>query len=245
MQIITCAVIKGGTGKTATCGAIAQAGALEGKKVLCIDLDPQANLTSMLDADSDRPGAAELMQGGKAAELIQSTEQGIDIIAGNNELAIDTAQNKTMTIYALADAIEPIKKAYDLIIIDTPPAFSNLTYNAIQCATGLIIPICADNDSYNGLLYILEVAKLIKKTNKKLHVLGCIITQYNPRTNISRLMRDIIEKNGKGVKCPLLAEIRQGVALQEARALHKNLFEYAPKSKPAQDYMKLYNEIIK
>lgn len=246
MQIITCAVIKGGTGKTATCAALAQAGAHEGRRVLCVDLDPQGNLSNLFGADKEAPGAAELMQGAPILETIQETAQGVDIIAGNDSLAIDTAdKRKQATIYELETALEPIKKAYDLIIIDTPPAFGNLTYNALQAANGLLIPICADSDSFNGLLYIIDVAKLIKKTNKKLRVLGCIITQYNPRPKISQYMRDIVEAKGQKLKCPLLGEIRQGVAIQEARALRKNLFEYAPKSKPAQDYMQIYKAIIK
>lgn len=249
MQIITCAVIKGGTGKTATCAALAQAGAHEGKKVLCVDLDPQGNLSNLFGADKEAPGAAELMQGAPILETIQETAQGVDIIAGNTGLAVDPTEKstvkKTATIYELEKALEPIKKSYDLVIIDTPPAFGNLTYNALQAANGLLIPICADSDSFNGLLYIIEVAKLIRKTNKKLRVLGCIITQYNPRPKISQFMRDIVEAKGAKIKCPLLGVIRQGVAVPEARTMRKNLFDYAPKSKPAQDYMQIYKQIIK
>ena len=246
MQIITCAVIKGGTGKTATCAALAQAGASEGRRVLCVDLDPQANLTALFGADKEAPGAADLMQGAEILETIQKTAQGVDIIGGNTALAIDSEdKRKKGSVYALSEALEPVKRSYDLIIIDTPPAFGNLTYNALQAANGLLVPVCADMDSYNGLQYILDVVSIIRKTNRKLRVLGCIITQYNPRPKISQYMRDIFEAQGRRLKCELLGEIRQGVAVQEARALNKNLFKYAPKSKPAQDYMQLYKKIIK
>ena len=244
MQIITVAVIKGGTGKTATCAAMAQAAAHEGKRVLCVDLDAQANLTAALGADRTAPGAYNLLQGAFILDCIQQTPQNIDVIAGSPALAADRPKQAN-SIFRLSNALEQIQKHYDLIVIDTPPSFCQLTYEALQAATGLLIAICADADSFNGMQLILDIAKEIKRTNKKLKPLGCIITQYDKRPKIARYMRDMIEEQGNKMKCPLLGEVRQGVAIQEARALRRNLFEYAPKSKPAQDYKAIYNKIIK
>lgn len=244
-QILTCAVIKGGTGKTSTCAAIAQAAALDNKKVLAIDLDPQGNLSYCLGADANMPGAFELLQGAFILDCIQQTKQNIDVIAGAPALAYDDADNKkTGTIFYLSEKIETIQNAYDLIIIDTPPYFCELTYKALQAATGLIIPMETDAGSIHGQNHIIEVAKEIKRTNKKLKILGCVVTRYNGRPNINRLLLEQIQEQGKKLKCPLLAEIRQGVAIQEAQALRRNLFEYAPRSKPAQDYKELYKKII-
>ena len=102
-----------------------------------------------------------------------------------------------------------------------------------------------DTGSLQGRQYIIDLAKEIKRTNKDLKVLGCIITKYNARPVISRQFHEVIAKDGQKLKCPLLAEIRQGVAIQEAQSLQLNLFEYAPKSKPAQDYKELYKKIVK
>lgn len=243
-KILTVAVIKGGTGKTTTCAAIAQAGAVEGKKVLCIDLDPQANLTVCLGADTNQAGALELMQGTPVQELIQETEQGIDTIAASIDLSVlDKAED--LTLYVLAEAIKPVVKKYDLIVIDTPPRLSITTYNALQACNGLLIPMEADIHSLQGMYQILDIADLVKRSNKKLKVLGCIITRYNRRTNINRLLQRKIQEKAEENGCSLLTEIRQGVAVQEAQALQKNLFEYAPRSSAAVDYMELYKTIIK
>ena len=241
MQIITCAVIKGGTGKTATCASIAQCAAVDGKRVLVVDLDPQATITNMLGADRTAPGALDLLQGGRIAETIQSTAQGIDVIGGAPGLA--TLKNND--IFALSRALDPIKKQYDFIVIDTPPYFCNMTYFALQTATGLIIPMQADGGSLQGQEYILQLAKEIKNTNKKLKVIGSIITRYDNRPRINRFMRGKIEEQGKAYKCPLLGTVSQGIAYAEAAALHRNLFIYAPKSKPAQEYREIYNKIVK
>ena len=241
MQIITCAVIKGGTGKTATIATFAQCAAAEGKKVLCIDLDPQATLTNMLGADRTAPGAYDLLKGAAVEKTIQSTKQNIDVIAGAPGL---TAYK--FIAYKLKNALEPIKKAYDFIFIDTPPYFCGLTYEALNTATGLIIAMQADNGSMQGQAYILEIAQDIKnETNKKLKVLGCIITLYDKRPNISKYMREQIQEQSKKLKCPYLGEVSRSVSYLEANALHRNIFEYAPKCKPAQEYKAIYNKLFK
>ena len=90
MQIITAAVIKGGTGKTTTAAALAQAAVQAGKKVLAVDLDPQANLSFFIGADQNAPGSYQLLHGTDAAQLIQTTDQGIDAIAASPDLATET-----------------------------------------------------------------------------------------------------------------------------------------------------------
>lgn len=243
-QIITIAEIKGGTGKTTTAAALAQAAVLDNKKVLVIDLDAQANITNLLGADPTERGAVELLAGFPAAELIQNTEMQIDVISG----ALDLGAEQTAEaggIYRLQSAIEPIIKNYDLIIIDTAPNFGILTSNALQASNGLLIVLEANTSALQGFYLIIDLAKHIKATNGKLKVLGCIITKFNPRPVISQQIKGIIEEKARAAKCPMLCEIRQGVAIQEAQAYGKNLFKYAPKSKPAQDYKALYKSIIK
>lgn len=242
-QVITVAVIKGGTGKTTTCAALAQAGAHEGKRVLCIDLDPQGNLSYDLGADTAQAGAYELLQGADIDEVIQNTAQGVDAIIGAPNLADISLERGNIT--DLQDAIKPVLKAYDLIVIDTPPYFCALTYEALQACTGLLVALEADLGSMQGFYHVLDIAEQVKKSNPKIKPLGCIVTRYNKRPNINRLWYEKIEEAGKANKCPLLFEIRQGVAIQEAQALQVSLYDYAPKSKPAQDYKEVYKKIIK
>lgn len=240
-QIITTAEIKGGTGKTTTAASIAQAAAIEGKKVLIIDLDAQANITSLFGADVNHPGTFELLQGAPVLDTIQATAQGLDIIAGAPGLYYAELQQIT----ALADAIEPIITKYDLIIIDTPPALNALTFNAMQASTGLIIALEADIGSADGMLLTLEHARKVKESNPKLKILGAVVTRYDNRSNLNRRLRQLVEDAATAAKCKYLGEIRQGVAIKEAAAYGKNLFEYAPNSKPAADYMQIYKMIVK
>ena len=239
MQIVTCAVIKGGTGKTATIATFAQCARSEGKKVLCVDLDPQATLTNMLGADRTAPGAYDLLKGAPIQHTIQPTKQQIDVVAGAPGL---TAYK--FNSYMLKSALEPIKKAYDFIFIDTPPYFCGLTYEALNAATGLIIAMQADGGSMQGQAYILELARNAKKDNKKLKVLGCILTLYDKRPNISKYMREQIQKQSQALNCPYLGEVSRSVSYLEANALHRNLYDYAPKSKPAQEYKAIYNKLF-
>ena len=241
MQIITVAVIKGGTGKTATCASLAQCAAAEGRRVLCIDLDPQAALTNCLGADRSAAGAYELLTGAPIQNTIQGTEmqENIEVIAGSVELATYPGKE-----YRLADALKPIQKQYDLIIIDTPPYFGPLTFEALNTATGLIVAMNTDAGSIQGQRYILDIAKEARAKNRKLKVLGSIITQFDKRPVITRHMREIIEEQGQGLKCPLLGTVSRSIAIQEAALLHMSLYDYAPKSKPAQEYKDIYNKII-
>lgn len=241
MQIITAAVVKGGTGKTTTCAALAQAAAADGRRALAIDLDPQSNLSFALGADLSKPGAYELLHGGNPAGLIQETAQGVDIITAAPDLA--TERTTPASAKRLQNALQPLQGRYDLIVIDTPPTMGELQYNALQAATGLLIPLEADTYSLQGLYHICDLAHQIQETNPGLEILGTVLTRYSYRPRISRFMADSIAERGAEIGAPLLCKIRAGIAVVEATALQQSLFTYAPKSKPAQDYKLLYQII--
>ena len=243
MQVITTAVIKGGSGKTSTCAALAQAAAADGKKVLCIDLDPQANLTAFIGADQNQPGAYDLLHEGDPEQLIQSTDQGIDVIAASPDLA--TERTRPASAKRLQQAIEPLKKKYDFIFIDTPPQMGELTFNALQAATGLIIPLETDNSNLQGLYQITDIAHQMQRSNPELSIIGTILTRYERNTNANRFMRDAIAKAGEEAGALLLLEIRKGTAIREAQMLQQSLYDYAPRSNPARDYKRLYEMFIK
>lgn len=240
--IITAAVIKGGTGKTTTCAALAQAAADAGKKVLAVDLDPQANFTFAIGADQNRPGGYQLLNGTPAAQLVQETEQGIHAIAASTDLA--TVKTTPASAKRLQRALEPLRGHYDLIIIDTPPQMGELTYNALQAATGLIIPLETDTNSLQGLYHITDIAQQMQQSNPALSIIGVILTRYDNRPKINRYIKGVIEEKGQEIGAPYLMEIRNGVAIREAAAMQQSLYEYAPHSKPAVDYKKLYKTIM-
>lgn len=241
MQIVTTAIIKGGTGKTTTAAAIAQAAANAGKKVLAIDLDPQANLSFTIGADQNKPGSYDLLNGGNAAGLIQTTAQRIDAITAAPDLA--TIKTAPGSAKRLQEAIEPIKDNYSLIVIDTPPQMGELTYNALQASTGLIIPLETDNSSIQGLYQITDIAHQMERSNPALSIMGVILTRYDKRAKLNQYLQEVIAKTCKEIGTPYLGEIRPGIAIREAQAMQQSLFEYAPNSNPAKDYLAIYKTI--
>ena len=241
MQIIAVANQKGGTGKSTTAAALAQAAAAQGKKALAVDLDPQGNLSFALGADMRRGTSFDLLEGKPAARLIQHSRTGPDIIPAS--LHNSTISSSRGSAKRLQAALLPLKLSYDIIIIDTPPTAGELQYNALQAATALIIPLQAEIYSLQGLYQIAETAEQIKKTNPALTAAGVILTRHNDRSTIARQMKETIIDTAEKLEVPYLGTIRQAVAVKEAAALQRSLFEYAPKSKPAADYMELYETL--
>lgn len=241
MKIITTAVIKGGTGKTTTAWALSQAAAHVGHKVLAVDLDPQCNLSTMCGADTSQDGAYSLITGeAEAQSVIQKTPVGIDMIPASPDLA--AIKTSTGSAGRLARGLEPIKGDYDFIFLDTPPMLCEMQYNAIAAADGLIIPIEADTSSIQGLYQITDLTAQIQRVHP-VQVLGIVVTRYDPRPRINRYLVGEIARRGAEVGAPLLSAIRSGVSVKEAQAMHQPLYEYAPKSKPALDYMDLFKII--
>lgn len=243
MQIISIANQKGGTGKTATAAALAHAAATRGKRVLCIDLDPQGNFSYTMAAKTTGAGALELLKGIDPAAVIQKLTDQIDMIPANwNLAAITSGPGSARRLQA---AIAPARKGapYDYIFIDTPPTAGELQFNALQASTGLIIPLLADGYNVQSLYQTEATAAQIRKTNKELRTLGIVITQFDQRSTIARQMRQMLGEAAAGLKIPVLVEIRSAVCVKEAAALQRSLFEYAPKSKPAEDYMYLFDQI--
>lgn len=243
MQIITLANMKGGTGKSTTAAAIANAAAYRGKRVLCIDLDPQGNFSYTMGANTTGANVLDLLTGTDPAGIIQVLAENIDMIPANWNLAAITSSPGSAR--RLQKALAPIKKKgfYDFIIIDTPPTAGELQFNALQAATGVIIPLLADGYNVQSLYQTAAAAEQIRRTNKDLKILGIVFTQYDQRSTIAKQMRQMIGDAAAGLNIPVLAEIHGAVCVKEAAALQRSLFEYAPKSKPANDYMYLFDQI--
>ena len=245
-MIITVSNQKGGTGKSTTAAAIATGAAYKGKKTLAIDLDPQSNLSFIMGANPLDVGAYELItQNATPAQLIQHTSQG-DVIAGSLLLAAaDTILKDDARVYALKMAIKPLKSRYDVIVIDTPPTLGTLLINALTASDKVIIPLQADVLSLQGLYQLTQtIRKAQSDYNKGLTIAGILYTRHSSRTLIARDIIDTMGKKAAELKIPVLkTTIRDGVAVREAQTLRQSLFEYAPKSKPARDYLDLLDEI--
>lgn len=243
MKTFAIAIQKGGTGKTATCAALAEAAAYKGYATLCIDLDPQMNLsyTIKMDTRPDTGNSYDILTGTPAKDVIQKVDANLSAICASENLATVTSGKGSAR--RLLKALEPIEKEFDYCFIDTPPTSGELQYNALQAADFLIIPLKADAYSLTGFFQMLRTARIIQGNNERLDIAGIVFTQYNGRANLPKQMKQSIEQKAAEMDISALGTIREGIAVQESAALQMSLFEYAPKSKPAADYMALFERL--
>lgn len=242
-MILTVANQKGGVAKTTTAAALATGATAAGLHVLAIDLDPQANLTLIMGGDLGAMGACELLRGEcKATEAIQTTEQG-DLIATGDGLDVYTLDGK-QGAQRLKNALQPIRKSYDLIVIDTPPALGVLLLNALAASDRVLIPTTADLTALQGLTRLTGYINRVRQDNKRLQYAGVVFTHWSGRTIQDRDMRGVIEDGCEKLGVPVLStSVHDAVAAREAQVYRQSIHEYAPNSKPAKDYRALLDEL--
>ena len=244
-MIIAIANQKGGQGKTTTAQAIATGAAQIGRKSLAIDLDPQGNLTFSMCGNGADVGAYELITGkATPGQTIQHTQQG-DIITASSSLALaDTTFTGDTRTNALKTALKPIKSKYDVITIDCPPTLNTLLINALTAADMVIIPLTADMYSLQGLYQLKQSIQAAQRGNTGLKIGGVLFVKHSIRTILARDLTDVIKDKCRELDIPVYkTTIREGVAIREAQTQRESIFDYAPKSKPAKDYMQLIREI--
>ena len=242
-MILTVANQKGGVAKTTTAAALATGATAAGLRVLAIDLDPQANLTFTMGGNLGATGARELLQGEcKAVEAIQATEQG-DLMATGDNLAAYVLDGR-QGVQRLKNALKPIRKSYDLIVIDTPPALGVLLSNALVASDRVLIPATADITALQGLSRLTGYIEAARKENRGLKYAGVVFTRWSGRTIQDRDLREVIEGGCEKLGVPVCkTAIREAVAAREAQSYRQSIHDYAPKSKPAKDYRALLEEL--
>jgi len=244
-MIITIAMHKGGVGKTTTCANLGSALAQLKKKVLLVDLDPQNNLTScfgLKNLEKDIYGALKnfypvpVVNIRKNLDIIPSS---LDLSGAEIEFASEAGRE-----FILKEKLEHLKKKYDYILIDCPPSLGLLTVNALTAAEKVIMPLQAQFLAVHGLSKLTDIIEKVEiRLNPGLKLDGVIITQYDKRKVLNRNIADSVKKNFKSAV--FNSVIRENVSLAEAPYAGKDIFEYAPKSKGAEDYMELAKEILK
>lgn len=242
-MIYTIATAKGGTGKTTTAASLVQAAAHTGRRALAIDLDPQGSLSYALAADARAAGSYDLLHGAPAADVVQKSPQGMDVITGSLNLQTETSGPGTAR--RLAEALEPVRSKYDLIVVDAPATAGELQYNALMAADRLVIVLEADSHGVQALYQITAAAEQIQQSNTRLQPAGVLIARYRGNANIRKYMREQIEATAKSLGIPYLGEARDAAAAAEATAFQQSLFDYAPRSTTAADYMRVFETITK
>lgn len=247
MKTLAIANRKGGVGKTSTTAAIMAGLTIRGYRVLGIDLDGQRNLSTSLGIEAEGKTVLGVMAGEvEAAEAIRKTKSG-DLLPSSKSLAgADIIFTKTGKEYILKEALEGIAADYDYCVIDCPPALGILTINGLTAADVVIVPAQADVFSLDGIGDLQETIKTVKKyCNPALKIGGILLTRYNGRSVLSRDVADLAGEMAERLNTRLYrTTIREGIAIKEAQIQRQSIFDYAGKSKVAQDYNAFIEEFL-
>lgn len=249
-MIITVSNQKGGVGKTTTSAALAAGLSMAGKKVLCIDLDPQGNLGFCmgLDAESGYTVLDALKGEVPVGDAVLKTEL-CDLLSSDITLSSSGLEEvrREHRESILRDMLDPILKDYDYVVIDTPPALNLLTVNAYAVSDYLIIPMASDILSLVGLSQLRETVETVRgQLNPDLKVMGILLTRYNGRTCLARDVQEMAGQLAMQMNTQVFAsKIRNGVAIAEAPAHGESIFTYNPRSAAVRDYSEFVQEVAR
>jgi chromosome partitioning protein len=235
---------KGGVGKTTSAINIG-AGMVEmGKRVLLLDLDPQANLSLAVGAQRPPSTIYQVLRGEAELQPMQ-VKENLDVIVSTLDLSGAELEliNEAGREFILHEALITVMEDYDYIIIDCPPSLGLLTLNALTASDYVIIPLQTEFLAMQGLAKIKSVIQKVRvRLNKRLQIAGVMATMYDARKVLNR---DVVETITKYFgKLVFDTRIRDTVALAEAPSRRKDIFEYSPKSAGAEDYLSLSKEIL-
>ncbi len=251
-RVISIANQKGGVGKTTTAVNLAGALAELGHRVLCVDMDAQANLTVGLGIEPRRIEvsiANVLLDPSLSLEdiVVRTDTDGVDVAPSDIDLS--ATENQLFTVIGREQALREVihgwaEKQYDYILIDCPPTLGLLTINALVASDGVIIPVQTQYYSLKGFTALSTVITQIraKGLNPRLRILGILPTFYDGRTNLARDM--LAQLHELGDHHIFATIIRTTVRLGEAPLAGKPVTAYASRSEAAAAYRRLAQEVI-
>jgi chromosome partitioning protein len=248
-RIIAVANQKGGVGKTTTTLNLGSALRKEGKRVLLVDLDPQAALSISLSVPvTEIPITIYQVLIGEAgiSKALRSTTTGVDLVPANIdlsaaeiELAAEIGRERI-----LAEVLHPLDATYDFILIDCPPSLGLLTINALVAAGEVLIPVQCEYLAMRGMSLLLrQVGKVKAKLNPGLETAGILMTMYNGRTTHSQEVLEEVRRAFPEKVFPVV--IKSSVRFKEAPAAGLSILDYAALHEGAAAYRALAKELLK
>jgi chromosome partitioning protein len=248
-RIIAVANQKGGVGKTTTAVNLAACLAQKGKKTLAVDMDPQGNTTSGLGTDKNTLELTvyDMFTDGVQPEQIarETPVNGLTLLPSSVDLS--GAEIELIGVdrreFLLRDILKERRFLYDFIIIDCPPSLNLLTLNALTAANTILVPIQCEYYALEGLSQLLHTVDLVRKRlNPRLEIEGIVFTMFDARTNLSTQVIDEVKTHL--TKNVYKSVIPRNVRLSEAPSHGLPITLYDAKSKGAEAYMSLADEVI-